>query len=64
MSKEQNCMFCELNDENEMLLNEYNLLKLKYDRYDLICLDFLGLGFVVGVLVSIIIFVISSKGGY
>ena len=39
------CIDCDrynsLADENEKLLAEYNQLKIKYDRYDDLCWDFI-----------------------
>lgn len=45
----------ELADENESILKEYNLLKLKYDRYDRICYDLVILGFALGVIFTLVL---------
>lgn len=52
------CLNCDkyntLADENEKILDKYNLLKLEYDRYDDICLDYGMIGFIVGVVVTLL----------
>ena len=45
----------ELVDENESILKEYNLLKIKYDRYDGMCYDCFFLGIVTGILLTLIL---------
>lgn len=53
------CLNCEkfnaLADENEELLNRYNLLKIRYDMYDNICFDYGILGFVLGIIITLLI---------
>lgn len=52
------CLNCDkynaLVDENEKILDKYNLLKLEYDKYDNICLDCGIIGFIVGVVVTLL----------
>lgn len=56
MSKCFDCVTLnELADENESILKEYNLLKLKYDRYDEICYDLAILGFALGVIFTLVL---------
>lgn len=56
MSKCFDCVALnELADENESILKEYNLLKLKYDRYDEICYDLAFLGFAIGVIFTLVL---------
>jgi hypothetical protein len=56
MSKCFDCVALnELADENESILKEYNLLKLKYDRYDGICYDLAFLGFAIGVIFTLVL---------
>lgn len=57
-----NCLNCDkynaLADENEKILDKYNLLKLEYDNYDNICLDCGMGGFMVGVVVALLIVIL------
>lgn len=52
------CLNCDkynvLAEENENILDKYNLLKLEYDRHDNICLDYEMIGFIVGVVVTLL----------
>lgn len=57
-----NCLNCDkynaLADKNEKILDKYNLLKLEYDKYDNICLDCGMVGFIVGVVVTLLIVIL------
>lgn len=56
MSKCLDCdKFNALADENEQLLEKYNLLKIRYDRYDLLCFDCIILGFAIGVIFTLVL---------
>ena len=69
MSKCLNCdKFNDLADENELILlkynnlkEEYNFLKVRYDRYDQICYDFFLCGSTIGVILTLIILTILIK---
>ena len=58
----KDCLNCEkynaLAAENEKILDKYNLLKIKYDKYNNICLDCVMLGFMIGVVVAFLIVVL------
>lgn len=47
-----------LADENEKILDKYNLLKLEYDKYDNICFDCGIVGFIIGVILTLSLFLI------
>ena len=47
--------FNALADDNEQILEKYNALKIKYDRYDDICYDYAFLGFALGIIITLII---------
>lgn len=46
--------FNALADENEQILEKYNALKIKYDRYDDICYDYAFIGYVLGIITVLI----------
>ena len=39
----------------EQILDKYNALKIKYDRYDDICYDYAFIGFALGIIITLII---------
>ncbi len=53
------CIDCDkfnaLADENEQILDKYNALRIKYDRYDDICYDYAFIGFALGIIITLII---------
>lgn len=56
MSKCTDCdKFNTLADENEKILEKYNALKIKYDRYDDICYDYAFIGLALGIIITLII---------
>lgn len=52
--------FNALADENENILREYNLLKYKYDRYDMICYELFFGGLCLGVIICSFIWLVAD----